>query len=69
MTTKSIAYFGLVVLALSLFASTAFATNATSISVKDVDAAARKPFQTAGTSVTAPSGDNTFQNIVTVPAN
>jgi hypothetical protein len=70
MTKKSFAaYFGLVVLALSLFASTAFASTATSINVKDVDAAGRKPFQTGIVSITVPTGQQTFQVLATVPDN
>ena len=69
MTKKTFAiYFGLVVLALSLFASTAFASTATSINVKDVDAAARRPFQPTQVSFSAPSGQFTHQNLTTVPA-
>lgn len=69
MTKKMFAiYFGLVVLALSLFASTAFASSATSISVRDVDAPARKPFQTAFVIMNAPVGTTT-QSLATVPAN
>ena len=88
MTKKSFAtYFGLVVLVMSLFASTAFAANnpgpgTTQVvvtnspaqpvpmvgSIKDADAPARKPFQTAGVHVDAPNGVR-FQPLVTVPAN
>ena len=69
MSKKSFAiYFGFVVLAMSLFASTAFASSALSVQVKDVDAAARKPFQTAGVHVDAPNGVN-FEPLITVPAN
>ena len=71
MTKKSFAtYFGLVALALSLFASTAFASTATSINVKDVDAPGRKPFQTTGAvNVYATAQSLTYQSVVTVPAN
>ena len=70
MTKKmSAIYFGLVVLAMSLLASTAFASSALSISVKDVDAAARKPFQTGSIIVTAPATGGTFQSVLQVPAN
>ena len=70
MTRKSFAtYFGLVVLALSLFASTAFASTATSINVKDVDEPGRKPFQTTGAvNVYATAGILTYQSVLTVPA-
>jgi hypothetical protein len=62
-------YFGLVVLALSLFASTAFASTATSINVKDVDAAARKPYQTGILSIDVPDDGITYHALVTVPDN
>jgi hypothetical protein len=88
MTKKSFAtYFGLVVLAMSLFAATAFAANnpgpgTTQVvvtnspaqpvpivgAIKDADASARKPFQTAGVHVDAPNGVR-FQPLITVPAN
>lgn len=70
MTRKSFAtYFGLAVLTLSLFATTAFASSATSINVKDTDAPGRKPFQTSTISIYAPTGIATVVTVTTVPDN
>lgn len=55
-------------LAFTCLATSSFA-GATTQPVKDVDAPARKPFQTALVQFNVPPGSATFQPLATVPAN